>query len=155
MISISIISFLPVYIPSLGTHTWSQAGNHKLDLQSLKRSLAVFQENRGVINKLDLSHSISGSRIPRELLVIISKTNITELFLSGVSWTSLRAGDLPPMPNLRSLHIDRSQIASIEEGAFVGFDSLTTLSFRFEFTLLLICHCVIVVTPYLIHVNRC
>jgi hypothetical protein len=110
-----------------------QAGNRRLDIQSFKRSLSVFQEGRGVITRLDLSDSISGSRIPRELLIIVSKTNITELYFSGVSWPALKEGDLPPMPSLRTLHIDRSQIASIEEGTFIGFDSLTTLSFRYPF----------------------
>lgn len=109
----------------------TQAKNRRLDIQSLKKSLIVFQQTRNSLTKLDLSGSLSGSRIPRELLNIISKTNITDLYLSDVSWNHLRTGDLPPMPNLRTLHIDRSLIQSIEEETFIGFDSLKRLSFRF------------------------
>lgn len=121
------LAFLPLTKKLIGLNL---GGNDKLDVASLKRALSVFQEEKGSLEKLDVSNSITGAKIPKDLLVVISKTNISELYFNGVEWKSISSGDLPPMPKLKVLHIDRSQIETIGEDVFTGFDNLNKLSFR-------------------------
>ncbi|XP_074602735.1 uncharacterized protein LOC141856348 isoform X2 [Brevipalpus obovatus] len=131
-------------------------GNTKLSIDNLKSVLSVFymnnlkfyrqeaeritanstfllQRNNPVkigLDKLDLSYTINTPSVPKDLLTVISKTSITELYLKKVSWKYLREGDIPPMPNLRVLHIDHSQIEEIDEKAFSGLEELVKLSLR-------------------------
>uniref|UniRef100_T1L3S4 TIR domain-containing protein n=1 Tax=Tetranychus urticae TaxID=32264 RepID=T1L3S4_TETUR len=99
------------------------AGNPKLRIHNLNPT------NIG-LNMLDLSNSLSTSFVPKDLLTVISKTTITELYMANVPWKVLREGDIPPMPNLKVLHIDSSQIETVDEKAFDGLEDLRKLSLR-------------------------
>lgn len=113
------------------------SGN-KINVSSLKQSLVnAFQLNSSetVIDKLDLSSVTSAKSLPKDLLSVISKTKITELHISSQYLTRIMDGDIPPMPNLRFLHIDTTKLEYIEENAFSTLEELKKLSLKENYLL--------------------
>lgn len=112
------------------------SGNTKLDVSSLRQSLINgFQLNsiHSAIDKLDISATFSTKVMPKVLLSVISKTKISELYLNHMKINQIVFGDIPPMPYLRTLHIEFSELEYIEENSFQTLEELVKLSLRGNF----------------------
>ncbi|RWS08504.1 toll-like receptor 2, partial [Dinothrombium tinctorium] len=132
--SIHPLAFKPL-LESL--NTLNLAENVKLPLKAWKQFLSIFsiskQTKSGTkptLEKLDISSAFTMSFVPKDLLSVISKTSVTHLYMKDVRWKMIKVGDIPPMPNLEALHIDASQLSSIEDGAFNGLENLRDLSLK-------------------------
>lgn len=86
-----------------------------------------FRNNYTALDKLDISECCMTKSLPKDLLTAISKTKVTELYLTHLPITRVIHGDLPPMPNLKVLHLDYNQITYLDEFAFSGLENLQTL----------------------------
>lgn len=111
------------------------AGNRGIDVPSLRAALSMaFQPSAGrnhtALDILDLSECFDSRTIPKDVLTMISKTRVSELLLNHLPIRKLSHGDIPPMPNLRSLHLEYSQIEYIDEDTFSGMENLKYLSLR-------------------------
>ena len=82
------------------------------------------------LETLDLSGVLTGHQIPKDLFTVISKTTIKQLYLRNLFFHHLQAGDLPPLPNLHTLHMDYSFLDTIDENVFNTCESLVSLSLK-------------------------
>lgn len=82
------------------------------------------------LDTLDLSGVLTSPQIPKDLLFVISKTTIKQLYLRNLFWKELQIGDLPSLPNLQVLHLDYSFLEQIDENVFNNCENLVSLSLR-------------------------
>ena len=109
------------------------SGNRRLDQLNLRQSLINgFQSNssHSLIDKLDISDIFMTRSVPKVMLTSISKTRISALYLNHMKINQIVFGDFPPMPYLKELYIEFSQLESIEENAFQTLEGLQRLSLR-------------------------
>lgn len=127
---INPLSFLPLKPKLIGLNL---SGNKKLNVANLKQTLiTTFQMNSSsaAIKWLDISGLLSFKSIPKDLLTVISKTKITQLYLNKIPIKEIVIGDVPPMPLLKTLYIESTQLEYIEESAMNTLEELEKLSLK-------------------------
>ncbi|XP_074034861.1 uncharacterized protein isoform X1 [Leptinotarsa decemlineata] len=76
---------------------------------------------------LDLPSTGLRKTLPKDVLEIIAKSNITDLNLGRNQFDFIPSGGFPWMPNLKTLDLTGIMIADIEEDAFANLPNLRTL----------------------------
>ena len=108
-------------------------GNQRLDLSNLKQVFVnAFQSNSSdsFIEKLDISEVLLTRNVPKTMLNVISKTAINTLYLNNMPINQIFFGDIPPMPYIKQLYLEFSELEYIEENAFQTLENLERLSLK-------------------------
>ena len=128
--SIHSLAFTPLKNTLIGLNL---SGNRGLDPSNLRQAFSNgFQTNlsQTVIDKLDISGIFTTRTVPKLMLSAISKTTISALYLNHMTINQIVFGDFPPMPYLKELYIEFSELEFIEENSFQTLEGLQRLSLR-------------------------
>ncbi|XP_054166642.1 toll-like receptor 4 [Oppia nitens] len=123
-------AFVPLRRSLIGLNL---SGNRRLESSNLREALSQgFQSNtsQSMIQILDISNIFTARTLPKVMLSVISKTTIHTLYLNYLKITEIYFGDIPPMPYLKELYIQFSELEFIEENSFATLENVVKLSLR-------------------------